>query len=196
MTVVIYSIQVGRPRTFAAENSNAKSWQSAILKSEVQGAIGVRKTNLEGDQQADLIHHGGPEKAVLAYSRHHYDLWQQEFPEKCFEGGAFGENLTIEGLRETDVCVGDIYKAGSCLLQISQHFATTSAVLEAVTQMEPSQACRPCPKNGKNGLVFACSGGRFSRSRQFSPIGGSPLSGNHRRLGARRHACQTARDSG
>ncbi len=120
MTAVIYSIQVGRPRTFAAENSRAKEWRSAILKSEVQGAVYVRKTNLEGDQQTDLVHHGGPDKAVLAYSRHHYDLWQQEFPEKHFEGGAFGENLTIEGLRETDVCVGDIYKVGSCVLQISQ----------------------------------------------------------------------------
>jgi len=120
MTAVIHSIQVGRSRTFAAENSKAKPWQSAISKSKVHGPIGVRKTNLEGDQQVDLVHHGGPDKAVLAYSRHHYDLWQQEFPEKHFAGGAFGENLTIEGLRETDVCVGDIYQAGSCLLQISQ----------------------------------------------------------------------------
>ncbi len=55
MSAVISSIQVGRPRTFAAESPEAKEWQSAIFKSEVQGAVFVRKTNLEGDQQADLV---------------------------------------------------------------------------------------------------------------------------------------------
>ncbi len=117
---ILHSIQIGRPRTFAAEHSKAKPWQSAIVKSQVQGAVDVRTTNIDGDQQADLVHHGGPDKAVLAYSRHHYDLWNKEFPEKDFAEGAFGENLTIEGLREMDVCVGDIYQVGSCVFQISQ----------------------------------------------------------------------------
>jgi len=67
-----------------------------------------------------FVHHGGPEKAVLAYSSHHFESWNQAFPEKHFQGGAFGENLTIKGLEETEVCVGDVYKVGSCVLQISQ----------------------------------------------------------------------------
>jgi len=121
MMAVISSIQVGRPRTFAAESPEVKEWESAIFKSEVQGAVYVRKTNLDGDQQADLVHHGGPEKAVLAYSSHHFESWNQAFPEKHFQGGAFGENLiTIKGLEESEICVGDIYEVGSCVLQISQ----------------------------------------------------------------------------
>jgi len=120
MSVVIVSIQIGPVRSFPAQGTRAKEWQSAIFKSAVQGTVDVQKTNIDGDQQADLVHHGGPDKAVLAYSGNHYPVWQQAYPEKQFEAGAFGENLTIEGLKEIDVCVGDIYEAGSCLLQVSQ----------------------------------------------------------------------------
>jgi len=120
MTTMIRSIHVGRPRTLAAEKEGAKEWRSAIFKSLVQGAVYVRKTNIDGDQQADLVHHGGPDKAVLAYSGHHYPVWKHTYPEKHFEEGTFGENLTLEGLQEIDVCVGDIYEVGSCVLQVSQ----------------------------------------------------------------------------
>jgi len=120
MSVVIVSIQIGPVRTVPAENTGAKEWRSGIFKSVVQGTVDVLKTNIDGDQQADMVHHGGPDKAVLAYSGHHYPSWNREFPEKHFEGGAFGENLTIEGAKEADVCVGDIYEVGSCVLQVSQ----------------------------------------------------------------------------
>jgi len=120
LTILIRSIHVGRPRTLDAETKGAKEWQSAIFKSAVQGAVCVRKTNIDGDQQADLVHHGGPDKAILAYSGHHYPTWKQAYPEKHFEEGAFGENLTLEGLQEAGVCVGDIYEVGSCVLQVSQ----------------------------------------------------------------------------
>jgi len=120
MVAVVRSIQVGRPRTLAAGNPEAKEWRSAIFKLQVQGAVAVRKTNIEGDQQADLVHHGGLDKAVLAYSSHHFETWNRTFPEKYFEGGAFGENLTIDGLEETEVCVGDVYETGTCVLQVSQ----------------------------------------------------------------------------
>jgi MOSC domain-containing protein YiiM len=118
MNAVIRSIQVGRPRSY--RKFEGKPWRSAIRKSAVEGAIFVNAANLAGDRQADLVHHGGADKAVSAYSSDHFPFWQQEFPQWQPDGGAFGENLTVEGLVEADVCIGDIFEAGSCLLQVSQ----------------------------------------------------------------------------
>jgi len=116
----IETIQVGRPRHFNDEGDSAKPWTSAICKTPVQGAIQLGWTNLDGDEQADLKHHGGPDKAVLAYSAAHYNTWKDELPDAAFEHGAFGENLTVSGLNEADCCVGDVMQIGDCQLQISQ----------------------------------------------------------------------------
>jgi MOSC domain-containing protein YiiM len=86
----------------------------------VDGPIFVSATNLAGDRQADLVHHGGTDKAVLAYSTVHFAYWRDEFPDWQLAGGAFGENLTIEGLCEADVCVGDVFEIGACRVQVSQ----------------------------------------------------------------------------
>lgn len=79
----------------------------------------LRLENLEGDAQADLKNHGGEDKAVCVYSYDHYAYWQAQLG--CsLDSGAFSENLTVEGLRETDVCLGDIIRVGDALTQISQ----------------------------------------------------------------------------
>jgi MOSC domain-containing protein YiiM len=77
---------------------------------------------LEGDTQADLRVHGGPEKAVYAYAARHYAPWALEWPALAprFVPGAFGENLTVDGLTEADLCVGDIHGIGSVRLQVCQ----------------------------------------------------------------------------
>lgn len=95
-------------------------WTSAIVKEAVKGSVRVGRTNLDGDEQADLKHHGGPDKAVLAYAARHYPEWRRELPETDFPAGAFGENLTVEGLSETEVCVGDVWTAGTVTFQVSQ----------------------------------------------------------------------------
>src|SRR5687768_6873556 len=99
----IVSIQVGQVATHGHDDDAEplqKTWTSAFFKSPVAGPVYVGRTNLVGDQQADLVYHGGPNKAVLAYSADHYDFWRRELdrPELCF--GGFGENLTIAGLDE------------------------------------------------------------------------------------------------
>lgn len=114
----VNSIQVGRPRSYEADDT--KPWTSAIGKHIVSDPVKVGRTNIEGDEQADLKNHGGFDKAVLAYAAEHYDAWNAQFPEKSFSAGAFGENLTISGFSETSCCVGDIMQIGDCLLQISQ----------------------------------------------------------------------------
>jgi len=95
---------------------------SAFVKTARQGQVAVTRLGLEGDEQADLAVHGGPEKAVYAYAAAHYPQWASEFPQLAaqFGGGAMGENLTVAGLEESGICVGDVHQAGSALLQVCQ----------------------------------------------------------------------------
>lgn len=116
----IFSVQIGQIERFDAADMTADSWTSAIRKVKISGAIHVGPTGLEGDEQADLVNHGGPDKAVLAYASTHYEKWNAEFPELNFEPGGFGENLTIVDLDESVCCIGDTFRIGNCLLQISQ----------------------------------------------------------------------------
>ncbi len=116
----IRSIQVGKPRRFAADGDGQDGWVSGIVKAPVTGPIRVGETNLQGDEQADLVHHGGADKAILAYPREHYPAWCDEFPQVAWQDGCFGENLSLDGGTEADVCIGDLYAVGDCLLQVSQ----------------------------------------------------------------------------
>jgi MOSC domain-containing protein YiiM len=95
---------------------------SAFVKRPVNGPVKVTPLGLEGDAQADLLVHGGPEKAVYAYSSAHYASWRQEYPRHAaiLGPGAFGENLCIEGLQESDLCAGDVHRVGSSRLQVCQ----------------------------------------------------------------------------
>lgn len=95
---------------------------SAIRKTLADGVLQVTRTGLAGDQQADLTVHGGPEKALHIYPSEHYAHWRKVFPDKSeiYRNGGFGENISSEGFTEADLCIGDIFSAGSARLQISQ----------------------------------------------------------------------------
>jgi len=115
----IASVQVGMPRQFPADDSR-RPWVSGIIKEPVQGKVDVGPTNLGGDGQADLVHHGGADKAVLLYPGEHFRHWQTEFPDVRWGSGTFGENFTTSGGLETDVCIGDVFAVNNCRLQVSQ----------------------------------------------------------------------------
>ena len=96
---------------------------SAIRKKPVSGRVAIGRLGIEGDHHGDTIHHGGVEAAVHHYSFDNYALWRGELPDHAghFSApGFFGENLSSIGLDETNVCIGDIYRFGSTLLQVSQ----------------------------------------------------------------------------
>lgn len=118
------SIQVGLPRTIGtagAADPLDRRWTSGFFKEPVSGPVRLGRTNLQGDGQADLQHHGGPEKAVLAYSADHYGHWRQVLGLADLPPGAFGENFTIERLTEAGVCIGDTWQIGpEVLVQVSQ----------------------------------------------------------------------------
>jgi MOSC domain-containing protein YiiM len=93
---------------------------TGIFKEPVSGRVRVTPLKLEGDGQADLKVHGGVHKAVYAYPFEHYDHWRRELRRNDFGYGQFGENLTVQGLLEDSVHIGDVFRVGSALLQVSQ----------------------------------------------------------------------------
>lgn len=96
---------------------------SAIAKGPVAGPVAVGRRGLAGDAQADRRFHGGPEKAVHHYALDHAAAWRAELPglpDLLERPGAFGENVSTSGLTEAETCVGDLWRAGSALLQVSQ----------------------------------------------------------------------------
>ncbi|MDQ1245587.1 MAG: hypothetical protein QG565_1928 [Campylobacterota bacterium] len=123
MSIKLISTQVGRVKSYGDKDSKEfleKYWESASVKEMVKGKIFVGKTGLEGDEVADKIHHGGEEKAVFANSYENYVEWAEFLALDTIPFGALAENLTISGLHESNVCLGDIHKIGSALLQVSQ----------------------------------------------------------------------------
>ncbi|HSJ01852.1 MAG: MOSC domain-containing protein [Verrucomicrobium sp.] len=98
---------------------NGKEVPTGIYKEPVETPVQVHKLGLEGDGQADLKVHGGPFQAVYAYPVEHYEHWQQELGQTDLEPGTFGENITVSGLLETEVCIGDTHRVGGLVLQVT-----------------------------------------------------------------------------
>ena len=113
----IVSVNVGQPRKVIWRDQEVVT---GIFKSPVEGPVMLRRLNLDGDRQADLENHGGRSKAVYAYPAEHYDAWRQELPELDLSWGAFGENLTVEGLKEEEACLGDHFRFGQATLMVTQ----------------------------------------------------------------------------
>jgi MOSC domain-containing protein YiiM len=110
------SVNVSPPRT---ELWNAQAVTTGIFKEPIAGRVRVTRLTLEGDAQVDRRYHGGVNKAVYAYPFEHYAPWQ-EFLSTTFGPGQFGENLTVEGLLEDDVRLGDVWQIGTAVLQVTQ----------------------------------------------------------------------------
>jgi MOSC domain-containing protein YiiM len=115
--VRIVSVNVGMPAPLRGGEGDVTS---GIVKAPVSGSVRVGRTNLEGDGQADLTVHGGPDKAVYAYPVQHYAAWAAELARDDLVTGIFGENLTLEGIDEEGVLIGDRFRMGSALLEVSQ----------------------------------------------------------------------------
>ncbi|MCY9696920.1 MOSC domain-containing protein [Paenibacillus alginolyticus] len=112
----IVSINVGLPQTIMYQG---KELVTGIYKYPVSSSLRVSKTQLDGDGQADLTLHGGTDKALCVYPEEHYAHWEQVLAQKL-EAGTFGENLTVRGLLEDQVCIGDIYAIDDVIVQVSQ----------------------------------------------------------------------------
>jgi MOSC domain-containing protein YiiM len=113
----IVSVNVGFPREVEWRGRRVLT---SIWKSPTEGRVPVGKVNLQGDKQSDLSVHGGPEKAVYAYPSEHYAFWRAELPDFELGWGSFGENLTTEGVLESQVMIGDQIEIGSAQFLVTQ----------------------------------------------------------------------------
>src|SRR4051795_3876887 len=110
----LVSVNVGLPRDVAWRE---KTVHTAVWKAPVPGPRMVRRLNIDGDGQGDLAGHGGEHRAVLVYQTDSYRYWQKVLGRNDFEYGQFGENFTVEGLLDNEVCIGDRYKIGSAVFE-------------------------------------------------------------------------------
>ena len=113
----VLSVNVGLPKTVRLMG---RSVRTGFFKEPVRGAIPVSRLGLEGDGQADPRYHGGPEKAVYVYPSEHYAHWSAALSRADLTPGAFGENLTTEGLLENEIGIGDVLAIGSATLRVTQ----------------------------------------------------------------------------
>lgn len=113
----LLSVNVAKPK---AVDINGRRYRSGIYKRQVSGRLWLGKLGLAGDGQADLEAHGGPHRAVYCYPHEHYDFWARELGRTDFDYGQFGENLTVLGLLESAVRIGDSFRIGGAVIQVSQ----------------------------------------------------------------------------
>ncbi|MFJ8089899.1 MOSC domain-containing protein [Lysinibacillus sp. NPDC095746] len=113
---MIHTLAIGMPKEL--HYSNGRSMITGIEKRKVQ-EVYLSARGFEGDDVADKKHHGGPDRAVCLYPAEHYIQWEQELG-KALPTAAFGENLTVTNMLEADICIGDIYKIGNAVIQVTQ----------------------------------------------------------------------------
>ena len=131
----LLSVNVGLPRDIAWRG---KTVHTAIWKIPVQGRRMVRRLNIDGDGQGDLIGHGGEHRAVFVYQIDSYHYWQSQLGRNNFTNGQFGENFTVEGLSDQEVCIGDRYRVGGALFEVTQPRVTCYRV--GIRMNEPQMA--------------------------------------------------------
>jgi MOSC domain-containing protein YiiM len=113
----VISTNIGTPKTIGYKG---KKVTTGIFKYPVKEPIYLGKEDVNKDHVIDRKYHGGVDKACYLYATNHYDYWQKLYPELELPWGMFGENLTIEGLHEADVNIGDIFKVGPATIQATQ----------------------------------------------------------------------------
>ncbi len=113
----LLSVNVGMPKDVAWQG---KTVFTGVFKDPVTGPRMVRKLNVDGDGQGDLAGHGGEQRAVFVYQIDSYRYWERELGRRDFAYGQFGENFTVEGLNDDEVCIGDRYRIGPALFEVTQ----------------------------------------------------------------------------
>ena len=144
----LLSVNVGLPRDV---EWNGRTVLTAIWKVPVRGRCRVGRLNLEGDGQGDLAGHGGEQRAVFVYQIESYRYWQDQLGRTDFVHGQFGENFTIEGLPDDTVCVGDRYRIGTALFEVTQPRVTCYRV--GIRMSEPRMPAW-LTSSGRPGFYF------------------------------------------
>jgi ferredoxin-NADP reductase/MOSC domain-containing protein YiiM/ferredoxin len=144
----LLSVNVGLPRDIEWQG---KTVHTAVRKTPVQGRRMTRRLNVDGDGQGDLAGHGGEHRAVFVYQIESYRYWQNQLARNDFTHGQFGENFTVEGLADTEVCIGDHYRIGDALFEVTQPRVTCYRV--GIRMNEPKMAAL-LVSHGRPGFYF------------------------------------------
>jgi MOSC domain-containing protein YiiM len=144
----LLSVNVGLPRNITWRG---KTVHTAIWKAPVQGRHMARRLNIDGDGQGDLAGHGGEQRAVFVYQIESYHYWQSQLGRSDFTYGQFGENFTVEGLSDQEVCIGDRYRVGGALFEVTQPRVTCYRV--GIRMNEPQMAAL-LVAHGRPGFYF------------------------------------------
>ena len=133
----LISVNVGLPRDITWHGQTVRT---GIWKSPTQNRVMVRRLNIDGDGQGDLAGHGGLNRPVMVYQLDSYRYWERELGRNNFSYGQFGENFTVDGLADDEVCVGDRYRVGSALFEVSQPRVTCYRV--GIRMEDPQMAAK------------------------------------------------------
>src|SRR6476620_1912078 len=144
----LLSVNVGRPRDIEWQG---RTVHTGIWKDPVRGRCRVGRLSLDGGGQGDIAGHGGEQRAVFVYQIESYRYWQEQLHRTDFVHGQFGENFTIEGLADADVCIGDRYEIGSALFEVTQPRVTCYRV--GIRMNEPRMPAL-LTSSGRPGFYF------------------------------------------
>src|SRR5213595_283986 len=144
----LLSVNVGLPQDVTWKG---RTVHTAVWKRPVAGPRMVRRLNIDGDGQGDLGGHGGEHRAVFVYQIESYRYWENHFGRSDFGYGAFGENFTVEGLADAEVCIGDRYRIGGALFEVTQPRVTCYRL--GIRMDEPDMAAL-LVRHGRPGFYF------------------------------------------
>ncbi|MET0219425.1 MAG: MOSC domain-containing protein, partial [Tardiphaga sp.] len=165
----LLSVNVGLPRDIAWQG---RTVHTAVWKAPVHGPRMVRRLNIDGDGQGDLAGHGGEHRAVFVYQIDSYRFWQDHLGRSDLEYGQFGENFTVDGLSDTDVCIGDRYQIGAALFEVTQPRVTCYRV--GIRMNEPDMAAL-LVKHGRPGFYFrVLREGEVKAGDEITPVASGP----------------------
>jgi MOSC domain-containing protein YiiM len=144
----IVSTNIGEPRTVIWRN---KEVNTGIFKFPVENGIVLEAEDVENDHVIDRKYHGGIDKACYAYSADFYDYWKDQFPQLDWCFGMFGENLTIDGLDEKQLSIGDVFEVGEAILEVSE---PRQPCMKLNIRMNSPNAVKSFVEFGRSGTYF------------------------------------------
>lgn len=169
MLAQVQSVNIGKARSITV---NGRAVRTGIFKMPVDGQVEIKRSYVEGDQVADLRVHGGPYKAVYLYPSEHYDYWKKELSSSELPFGAFGENLTTEGLTEATVHIGDEFRIGSAVLKVTQ---PRMPCFKLALRFERADMVKKFWHSEKSGIYFSVvEEGQVSRGSSIEQVGSDP----------------------
>ena len=173
----LLSIQTGMP-TFHPANVESplasKPWITGFFKTTTSQIVAIKRGGIDGDGQADLTNHGGPDKAICAYAAEHFSYWRAFLSNQQMDAGGFGENFTTEGLDESQVCIGDRFQIGTAIVQVSQ---PRQPCWKLARRWDCKALTPEVQRTGRTGWYFRVTqSGEARAGETFQPVVDGPIS--------------------